>query len=439
MSKRLENLTSATALSSADLIYTVRGGNSRKTTVADLVGGPSVKLVEGISDLPAPVSNERTLVANTVYLVRGVITLPAGEFITLSEGSDLIGRPGTADGFTGDYDGALIGFNVASPTSALRWLNLTVENTSTHASAASFDFRGTGADFISDYCTWKGKVIIGSCSSFAAGDFQVFSSAGGGDGVSVEGTLSFVTLESFAAILTGVGARGVVVKSTGSVTSTFDADSFLVVATDPTQIGLEVEVGGSVTAGSLDRPNFSGTFANYTKGFDQSTPGWNVINSPIIPDSVAGGGSTLTTAPEITTINTINVYEDLGSGAGGFTLDADSERVELVGSSTNGALIFKAKRATKCFVYGGVSATRVGGGSDVYELAIFHKPALGSYSEVAGKSALATVTSAVTHMDILPTFMELAENDEVKLRIRNTGGTTNVQLEAAALVLVAAG
>jgi hypothetical protein len=395
--------------------------------------GPDTVIVESADDFPAPNGSGVRHLQDAVYIVRGTVVLPDGERLVCSASTDIIGRLASQDFLTGNVDGPFITY-AHDNGGTFRPVELNITNLSTGPSAVSLSFSGVGTNYNSSFVSYFGPVEVGECNSWIY-ESGFISAPENRAAVRFSGPVRTVAMSSYAAMLSGLNAVGVLFDSGASVSGAYTSSRSVSVFSDASQIGFRQEVGANVVSGNIVRPTAAGASGTLLSGFSETDPNWEITQSPTIPDSATGGGVALGT-----TITTQAVaqgtYTDLSDGStSAWATSPNSARV-AVADEVTGELEFDGITPARCVVAGGISATRTDGGSPQFELALFYRPnAAGTFTEIPFTARQRDLTARSGAMDILQAVVTLSRGDRLKLMIRNNDGANRATITAASLSL----
>jgi hypothetical protein len=391
---------------------------------------PNEVVVLSEADLPAPVSGVITLAADTVYMVRGTVTLTPGNRISAVARSSIQGRISTIDQIIGNYAGSLLSFlePVSSNTFDIR--NITVQNTNAAVSSA-VEVNAPNGTLRIEQCRVIGAadgLLITACGNLAMYSSSFFGGAGY-DGLHINGTLTAVASSICAYYTSGGGGSGFHIEGTVQ-TLTLDTNGFI--TSSPTDYGLRVEPGASLNTAYVARaiPFGPGTFND---GWSQATVGWTVSASPPLSDSVSGGGSTAAVGVDFTmAFPIIGTYYDITDGAARYTLDPGTERFTLV-SGVNGEVRYVGKQPRRFLLQSLVSIEKTGGAATCRFCMTLNGAVIPQTVVIMEVSTTAVVVPT------LPVLVTLATNDVVRIRAANYSNTNSATIHSAGITVTGLG
>lgn len=400
---------------------------------AQLPLAPREVLVRREADFPAPVGGVITLVADTVYTIRGTVNLTAGNRIVSPARVKLAGRLSLVDQIVGDYNGPLVSF--VDPTSPEKFdvRDLIIQNVNAGASSYAFLVNAPNAN-------WRvelSKIIGGfhGISIVSAGNISWTSVAAiggaGADAVRVSGAIGAgaASLSSFQS--SGTNGNGIHFLAGSSITTmTMDANGFIQLSASCT--GIRAEAGATVGTAYINRAVSFGP-GPLNVGWDQGTPGFKVTSSPPLSDSVAGGGSTAPSGVDFTlSIPVMQTYYDVTDGVSRYTLDPGTERFTLV-SGVNGEIRYIGKQTRRFLVQGLVSVEKTGTTSICRAvLSLNGNPIASTMIE----TDVATTAHAISTM---PLLISLSNNDTLKVQFANWDNTNSILVHSSGVTAIGLG
>ena len=390
--------------------------------------------VSSPDDLPPPVAGVRTLPENSVVVIEGEVTLPAGERIVVPDTSILRGRDTDFDGLIGDVDAPLIDTN----GDGLVINRLFLRNFNAGVSAYCVRANST----LMQRPTRLENLSVGGNLGILLEDV-VFPAVLGVlsrcdvVGMSLRGSVTNLLAEQFVMVATTPGAVGIDIAPGSNVSAArFSESSFLFF--DMAQIGIRRDL----TAVINDIALFDNTF--FPVGFGVPAIGITPDEQPDvlvftnfgIPDSKIGGNMGIPANPGLqdTSFTAINQFVPVGNGNANhppYVLDPASARVQInpqpppllgaagttleyTGAEPTNATIF-ASMSVSSPVFGGsdfsgrVVVLPVGGGAPV--------PLSPSFRSSTGGAINSANTVAFQVSSILQ------PGDRIQLQIaNNTGG-----------------
>lgn len=294
---------------------------------------PSSSLyVSSVEDLPPPVAGVRTLPENSVVVIEGEVTLPAGERIVVPDTSILRGRDTDFDGLIGDVDAPLIdtsGDGIVVNRLFLRNFN---------AGVSAYCVRGTST--LGQRPTRLENLSVGGSRGILL-ENVVFPAVLGVlnrcdvVGVSLRGNVTNLFAEQFIMVTPTPGAVGIDIEPGSNVSAArFSESSFLFF--DPTQIGIRRDMSAVINDIALFDNTFFpvGVGAPATGITPDGQPDVLVFTNFGVPDSKIGGNMGIPSNPTslLTVIPAANTFVPIGNGTPthpAYVLDPASARVRL--------------------------------------------------------------------------------------------------------------
>ena len=400
---------------------------------AQVRAAPNEVIVRSEACLPAPVAGVITLAANTIYSVFGVVTLTPGNSIVSPATTLVRGRLALLDQIVGDVNGPLVSYVDAVSTDKFDLRNLGLQNTNTGASSTALTANAPNGTLRIEQCRVVGGLhglALTACAS-ASLLSTAFTAANGGDALRVSGTVVAIAADLSSFQTSGVNGNGISILAGATVTTlTVTQTGFVLLAV--TSAGIRKDPAATVTTVYVTRavPFGVGTL---NAGWDQGTLGWTVQASPPLPDSVAGGGSTITTGLDFTrAFAASGTYYDVTDGLAHYALNPGSERFSLV-SNVNGEIRYIGTKTRRFLLQGMVNASKAGTAviGDV-TLAVGGAP-------VAASSAQVQVDTRINAFPTMPVVVLLAPNDTIKVQIKNETNTNSFTIHTAGITVTGLG
>ena len=387
-----------------------------------LPAGGSVVTVRTTADLPTPAAGVITLVTGMVYHLVDSIDL----------GSDRLSATGPVALTGADESVIVLQTNSASPllsvTGSVDLFGLSMLNTGAGKTIAVT--ANSGADVGIDHCNFNN----GAADTFvgAAGALEVLIGnshwTGGEAGFIVSGNWELLTLRTVRFNLLAATATFLKIL-TGATFEIVDLLGCHFITDAAGQTALDVAAGvlpsdeGEVTDCFFVGPG------THLAGVTSETVGWWFSGDPGIEDSAAVGAIQFDGNTLATTINTVNVWENIAHTPGN-TLDGNSERFSL---QSGDLLQYDGKETKRFILYIDGTVEAVSGTNRTYQFRVT-KGGVEIAASIYTLDYRATPVS-VSHMAIV----SMSTGDQLRMQVRNTTNNVNVVCAHTQMTINAAG
>jgi len=398
-------------------------------------------VVESPDDLPSPVAGVRTLLDGVTRIV-GTVTLPAGESVEIPDAGVLFGRSSSIDTLAGDVDGPLINCPFGAVIAELKTCNV-----NTGSSAEDIRLSSVGRTSRIEHCSFQGHRVgtainhIGLVSIFNSIATGPTPGSGPVDGLKLKGTIAGVQFVGLSSGNVPAGYVGVELDAGATILLAVLVRDCNFVHLSPTDVAIKLSdsatLPGDASVAVLDCAHVGGGSL-----FDESAGHLTPSSLEVIArgnatarDSKASAAFGFSeTGGAVTTINTVDVWENIETGVGVTLLTHATERFEVVDSDPTDGTFAKYlgpldNQPTGVLLH--VSVERFGGsGNNKYEVkAEKYDDLLAAWADIAGSHFLVESSGAA---DPIPLTCQtlMSKNDKIRFRIRNRTDADDVRVLA---------
>ena len=396
-------------------------------------------LVSSLEDLPAPSGGKITLPVNTCWAPTKMVDISPNRLV-LSESSCIEGTLPGDTGFITSSSSALLSLDGAGTGNR----GITGVGLINNGTGGIFDFVGSGG--------FTESILIDTCSAACAtgsiGSFQDLGAlfmrglldGGSQDGVTLSGTIPYIRVTEYVALLAGANYTGIKLVSTLVGNSILISQS-TVVLNAATTVGLDIDGAVTTTRALISENQFPGVGAALVGGIDPSRIGWKFAGNQGIRDSAAGADLRYFSPTRNSTVGLTTTWQPLQGPGISYTL-FDDERFIKVGVDQ---LQYVGLDPVNITVTASFSAEKnaTGANNQVYGLTVFKNntatdgtnPAIGSVAPDEHQVVSEVNNSQARALPTTMKFNDVVNGDIFQIAVIRYGAGATGQLECYAISL----